>query len=174
MENTATPVSTSAVAVRYGILTGLVSVIISFVLNMAELEQSPARWLTTIVLIVGIVLAHKFFKQQNGGFLTYGQGLSIGTIISVVVGVLSAIFSYIYINFIDTSFTARLIEKARADMEAQGRMTDAQIDQAMIWTTKLMNGPLMVAMVVFMIVLMGFLASLVISAVTKNPRPEFE
>lgn len=174
MENTATPVSTSAVAIRYGILTGLVSVIVSFVLNMTGLEQSPAKWLTTVVLIVGIVLAHKFFKQQNGGFLSYGQGLGIGTILSVVVGVLSAIFSYIYINFIDTGFTARLIDKTRADMEAQGRMTDAQIDQAMTWTTKFMNGPMMMAMVLFMIVLMGFLVSLIVSAVTKNPRPEFE
>lgn len=174
MENTATPVSTSAVAIRYGILTGLVSVIISFVLNMAGLDQSPAKWLTTVVLIVGIVLANNYFKQQNGGFLSYGQGLSIGTILSILVGVIGAIFTYVYINFIDTGFTARLIEKARADMEMQGKMTDAQIDQAMTWTAKFMTGSMLVAIVIILTVLTGFLASLVISAITKNPRPEFE
>ena len=174
MENTATPVSTSAVAIRYGLLTGLVSVIISFMLNMTGLEQSPAKWLTTVVLIVGIVLAHNFFKQQNGGFLSYGQGLGVGTIVSVIVGVISAIFTYVYISLIDTDFTARLMEKARADMELQGKMTDAQIDQAMVWTAKFMTGSMLVALVVLITVLTGFLASLVISAVTKNPRPEFE
>ena len=174
MENTATRVSTSAVAIRYGILTGLVSTIISFVLNMTGLEQSPAKWLTTVVLIVGIVLAHNFFKQQNGGFLAYGQGLGIGTILSSIVGVIGAIFTYIYIHFIDTGFTARVLDKARTDMETQGKMTDAQIDQAMVWTAKFMTDSMLVAIVVLATVLTDFLASLVISAVTKNPRPEFE
>lgn len=173
MENTATPVTTTAVAIRYGLLVGLVSVIVSFLLNALELEQTPAKWLTTIILIAGIVLAQKHFKQRNNGFLSYGQGLSIGTFLSVVVGVISAVFSYIYMNFIDTEFANRILDKTRADMESKG-LADAQIDQAMTWTAKFMNGPLMMATVVFMTILMGFITSLVVSAITKNPRPEFE
>ena len=174
MENTTTSVTPSAVAIRYGLLAGLASVIISFGLNMAELEQTPAKWLGTVILILAIVLAHKFFKQQNGGFLSYGQGLSIGTILSVVVGIISAAFSYIYIKMIDPEFVNRIMDKTRSDMEARGNMSDAQIEQAMTWTAKFMDGPLMVGTVLFMIVLTGFLASLLISAITKNPRPEFE
>ena len=174
MENTTTSVTPSAVAIRYGLLAGLASVIISFGLNMAELEQTPAKWLGTVILILAIVLAHKFFKQQNGGFLSYGQGLSIGTILSVVVGVISAAFSYIYIRLVDPEFVNRIMDKTRSDMEARGNMSDAQIEQAMTWTAKFMDGPLMVGTVLFMIVLTGFLASLLISAITKNPRPEFE
>jgi hypothetical protein len=174
MENTTTTVTPSAVAIRYGLIVGIISVLISFALNIAELEQSPAKWLTSIVLIVGIVLAHKFFKQENRGFMSFGQGLSIGTVLSVVVGFLSAIFSYIYVTFIDTNFSARLLEKTRADMEAQGNMSDAQIEQALSWTAKFMEGPYMAAFVLIFSLLIGFLVSLVVSAFTKNSRPEFE
>jgi len=174
MENAAPPVTPSAVAIRYGLLTGLVSIIVSFALNATELDQTPAKWLSTAILIGGIVLAHKFFKQHNEGFLTFGQGVAIGAILSAVVGALSAIFSYVYINFVDPDYATRIMDKARADLEAQGTMSDAQIEQAMAFTMKFMNGPLMIATVLFMIILMGLLASLVISAFTKNPRPEFE
>jgi hypothetical protein len=174
MENAATPVTPSAVGVRYGLLIGLISIIVSFALNATGLEQSPAKWLSTAILIGGIVLAHKFFKQHNEGFLAFGQGVTIGAVLSAVVGVLSAIFSYVYMNFIDPDFATRIMDKARTDLEAQGTMSDAQVEQAMAFTVKFMNGPLMVGTVLFMILLMGVLSSLVISAVTKNPRPEFE
>jgi len=174
MENTATPVTPSAVAVRYGLLVGLISIIISFALNATELEQTPAKWLTTVVLIGGIVLAHKFFKEQNGGFMTYGQGFAIGAILSAIDGVLNAIFSYVYMNFIDTDFATRIMNKARADMEAQGNLSEEQMAQALSFTAKFMNGPMMMATVLFMILILGILATLLISAFTKNPRPEFE
>ncbi|PJJ61297.1 DUF4199 domain-containing protein [Hymenobacter chitinivorans] len=174
MENQSTPASSTAVGVRYGLLTGLISVIISFALNVAGLENSPAKWLTLLILIGAIVLAHRAYKQQNGGFMSYGQGLGIGTTLSAVSGVLSAIFTYVYVTIIDTNFIARLMDKTRADMEAKGSMSDEQIDQAMAMTGKFMNGPMMMVSVLIGAVMMGLLASLIISAITKNNRPEFE
>ncbi|MBD2716557.1 DUF4199 domain-containing protein [Microvirga sp. STR05] len=176
MENTTTPATAtpSSVAIRYGLIVGLISTIISFALSMAELDQTPAKWLTTIVLLVGIWMAHTNFKQQNSGFMTYGQGITIGTLLSLVVAIISLIYTYVYVNFLDTNFAARILDKTRADMEARGNMSDAQIEQAMSWTAKFVDGPLMLAFVVIFVVLTGFLASLLISAITKNPRPEFE
>jgi hypothetical protein len=155
-------------------MTGLLSIIISLVLFMTSLDQSPAKWLSIVVLIGGIVMAHSFFKRSNGGFMSYGQGLSIGSIISVIVGVLSGIFSYIYMTFVDTDFMARTMEKARADMEAKGNMTDEQIDQAMAMSQKFTSGPLMIVFAILGTLIMGFILSLIISAITKNTRPEFE
>lgn len=106
--------------------------------------------------------------------MSYGQGLTIGTLLSVVVAILSVVYTYIYVTFIDTNFSARILDKARADMEAKGNISDAQIEQAMSWTAKFVEGPVMLALVVFVVVLSGFLASLVVSAFTKNSRPEFE
>ncbi|MBO0360053.1 DUF4199 domain-containing protein [Hymenobacter sp. BT186] len=174
METPATPVTTSSVGIRYGLLLGLVSVIFSFLqLTFIEDPETPLRWLSVIILIGGIVLAHKHFKQQNQGFMAYGQGLAIGTIVSAVSGIIGGVFTYIYFTFIDPSYMARVMELTRSRMEEKG-MPDAQIDQAMAWSEKFTTGPISMIFPILGALLMGFLISLVVSAFTKNSRPEFE
>jgi hypothetical protein len=155
-------------------LVGLISIIISFGLNISHLEQSPAKWLTMVVLIVGTVLAQKFFRQANGGFMSYGQGLGVGMVLAGVSAVLSAIFSYVYATAIDPDMSTRILDKARSDMEARGNMSDAQIDQAMHWTAMFMQGPALIGIVLIAGLLTGLVVSLITAAVLKNPKPEFE
>lgn len=174
METTTTSVTPSSVGIRYGLLTGVVSVILSLILYVSGLEQSPARWLSFLVLGGGIFLAHKFFKEHNAGFMSYGQGLSIGATLSGIAGVLGAIFTYLYINFIDTEFIGRAMEKARADMEARGNLTDEQIEQGLTMTARFMTPGLLFIGAILGTLFFGFLLSLLIAAITKNPRPEFE
>ncbi|AYA35779.1 DUF4199 domain-containing protein [Hymenobacter oligotrophus] len=175
MENTVTPsVSPSAVGVRYGVMLGIVSIIFTAVIMMAGLEQNTAVGLLgAVISIVFIVLAHKAFKQANGGFMSYGQGLVIGVIASVVSGVLTAVFRYIYLTFIDPEAMSRGMEAARAKLESQG-MSDEQIDQAMAMSSKMTDGPLGVVVAIVGSVIIGLLFSLIISAITKRTRPEFE
>lgn len=173
MEQTTTQTPWS-VGIRYGLITGLASVILSLILNMTGLEQSPAKWLSLVVLIAGIAMAHKYFKQHNNGFMGYSQGLGIGSVLSGVTGVLSGIFSYIYVNLIDPEFIARTMEKARADMEAKGNLSDEQIEQGIAMAGKFTNGPFMLIGAILGTLLFGFILSLIISAITKHTRPEFE
>lgn len=177
MENTTTPAVTPvSVGLRYGLLTGIVTVIYSLILKAANLEQMPVMGLLTFaILIVGIVLAHKFYKKASGGFMSYGQGLGIATVAGAVIGVMSGIFNYIYVNFIDTEYAQRAVAAARAKMETDGQLSEEQIDQAMEWTSKMMpTGPLSILWAILATAFFAFLLALVISAFTKNKRPEFE
>ena len=180
MENTTTSTTTSstvtptAVGIRYGLLTGVIVSILSFVqLAFISDPESPFRWLSAVAGIVAIVLAHKNFKQLNGGFMSYGQGLGTGTVLSVVAGAISSLFSYIYMTFIDPSYMSRALELTRAKMEARG-MEDAQIEQAMSMAAKFSSGPIAVIFGLLITALMGFVVTLLIAAFTKNARPEFE
>ncbi|MDQ2794376.1 MAG: DUF4199 domain-containing protein [Bacteroidota bacterium] len=174
METNTTPVTTTSVGLRYGLLTGLVSIIISFGLFVAHQETSPLRYASFAVLIAGLVLAMQNFKQNNQGFMSFGQGVGIGAVLSAVVGVLSGIFSYVYMTFIDPEVVGRMTEKIRADMEARGGMTDEQIDQAMAMSAKFMNGPFTLIAALLGTVLVGVVLAMVISAFIKNAQPEFE
>lgn len=166
--------STSAVGIRYGLLTGLISVLISFGLFATHLEQSSLRFLTTLVLVGGMVLAMRYYKASNAGYMSYGEGLGIGTILSAVVGALGAIFTYIYMGFIDPEVVGRMMEKARADMEARGGMSDEQIDQGMAMAGKFMSPPILTLSVLLITIITGFFIALVVSAIIKHSKPEFE
>jgi hypothetical protein len=174
METSSTPVTTTSVGVRYGLLTGLVSIIFSFLqLSFIADPETPLRWLSLVILIVGIVLAHKQFKQLNSGFMSYGQGLGIGTTVATVSGVIGGVFSYIYFTFIDPTYMQRVMDLTRSRMEEKG-MDDAQVDQAMAMAEKF-SGPMFTTIfAVLGALLIGFILSLVISAITKHARPEFE
>lgn len=174
METNSTSVTTTAVGMRYGLLTGLVSIIISFGIFAAQIEDSPIKYISYLVLIGGLVMAMRYYKASNLGFMSYGEGLGIGMMVSAVVGVLSAIFTYVYMNIIDPDAVARMTEKVRAGMEEGGKLTDDQIDQSMAMAGKFMNGPFMVVAVVISSVLVGLVFSLVISAFIKHTKPEFE
>lgn len=170
----ASSASVRAVAIRYGLLTGFVSVIFSFILFVTEQSQNTVlSSLSYVIMIGGIILAHKHFKKENDGYMTYGQGLGIGTLLSTILGLLSGIFMYIYIKFIDSSFLERMRDMQIAELEKRN-MSDEQIEQAMAITDKMMGAEMMVVWAVVASVLMGFLFSLVIAAITKRTRPEYE
>ncbi|WP_185816989.1 DUF4199 domain-containing protein [Hymenobacter metallilatus] len=175
MEHTSTPaVSPASVGIRYGLFVGIIASILSFLqMSFIQDPETPFRWLSTVVSIVGIWLAHKQFKQVNAGFMSYGQGLGIGTILSVVAGLISSVFGYLYVSFIDPAYMNRVMELQRAKMEARG-MDDAQIEQGMAMAEKFSSGPIVILFGLILVVIIGFVISLIVSAFTKHTRPEFE
>ncbi|GAB3839439.1 DUF4199 domain-containing protein [Hymenobacter jeollabukensis] len=177
MENTTTStVTTTAAGLRFGVITGIVTIIYSFILMMTGMEQNSAMGIITfIILIGGIVLAHRYFKEHNAGFMSYGQGLGIATIEGAVIGLLSGIFRYIYITFIDPQYVENAMNALRAKFEADGKMSDEQIDQAVQMTQKFSGtGPVGILFAVLGTAFFAFLLSLIVSAITKRNRPEFE
>ena len=166
--------SVKSVAIRYGIITGIVSVIYSLILYMTELNNNT--WLSlisTAILIVGIVLAHNFYKAANNGFMSYGQGLGIGSLLSLIVGFFSAIFLFIYLKFIDSTVMEKMQEAQYVEMEKRG-MSEEQIEQAIQLSQKMTSPELMVVWAILGSLVFGFFLSLIISAITKHTRPEFE
>ena len=167
-------VTVSNTAMRYGIIVGLISVIYSFVLAM--LDETMNRGLGAVAylfLIVGMVMAFKYFKNHNHGYMSYGQGLGLGTLMSLIVGLLSSIFMYIYIKFVDPEMMNRAMEMQRVQMEERG-MDDAQIDQAMEMAGKFSSPELMIVFGTLGFVVIGFIIALIVAAIMKNARPEFE
>lgn len=166
--------TTTAIGVRYGLLTGLIGIAFSLILNLTKMQDSGVKWLSMGILVAGLWLAHAEYKKQNGGFMEYGQGLGIGMILSAVYGVLNAIFIYIYTSFVDPTLMAGQLEKSRAQMEAGGNMSDDQIEQGMEMAAKFTTPGALFFITIITMLITGLILSLIISAITKNSRPEFE
>ena len=166
--------SVTSVAVKYGLLTALVGVVYSLIIMVADLgDNRILSSLAYLILIGGIVVAMKQYKAANFGYMSYGQGLGIGAIVSVIFGLLSGLFTWLYTEFVDTEYMARMMEKQREQMIQQG-LSDEQIDAGMKMAENFQGPVTMILGAGVITLIIGFILSLIISAIMKNSRPEFE
>ncbi len=162
------------IAKKYGLILGLISIAYFVILNIAGLVTNQlASYVGYIFSIAIIFMAHKAYKNEGDGYMTYGQGLGIGTLTALISGIISSIFTFIYIKFIDDSFIEQLLDKMINDMEAKG-MSDAEIDQAMGFSSFMMTPIGITIAGIIGAIFIGFIISLIISAFTKNTNPEEE
>jgi len=166
--------STARTALKYGILTSVVFMIYTTIVNVSGLAQNNIlAFLSYLILIVGIILGMKEFRITNKGFMGYGEGLGLGSLLSGIFGFFSSMFTMFYTKFIDPTIITRTLEKARADAEAKG-MDDAQIDKLMEVSQKMSSPGIMFAAGVFGFLFIGFIFSLIIAAVLRREKPVFE
>ncbi len=162
------------IGIKYGLIAGLILTVYSLILYFAELTANI--WLNMvpfIILIIGFILAHRSFKEEGNGYMNYGQGLGIGTIVAGISGFISSLFSYIYIKFINPEYLANILEEQRIALEDQG-LDDEQIDQFLsIFETLRTPEVSLITGVIFMIIF-GFILSLIVSAFTKKTDPALE
>jgi len=166
-------VTTRSVGIRYGLIFGIISILYFLIFDIADLDMTKGfgRWGTTIIAIVVVFLAHKFFKENGDGFMSYGQGIGIGFWTGLTASVASSIFTYIYIKFINDGFIAKIREKAIEDMQAQGQ-SDEQIEMAMKFMEMFTNAEAMLFFGLFIGVLTLVIIALIITIFTQKPKPE--
>ncbi|SNT13743.1 Protein of unknown function [Ekhidna lutea] len=171
MEETTNP-TTKSISMKWGVIYGLVGIIFLVVVDFAGMMQNRAvSWIGYLILGALIFMAHKEYKSEGDGYMSYSKGLGIGTLTTLIGGIINSLFFFVYISFINTEFVNLIKEKSIMDMEARG-MSDAEIDQAMGFSEAFMSP---VAMTIFSIlgtVLFGFILSLIVSIFTKNNQPE--
>jgi len=135
---TAAP-STRSIGLKYGLISAGVGIV--FFLGMQLTGNSPlgGGWgigLTRMAIaVVILVLAHKAFKDEGDGFMTYGQGFTIGFWIILVSMAVGAIFTYIYINFIDLTAMDVMLEEQADQLREKGN-SDDQITMIQGFTRK--------------------------------------
>lgn len=166
--------SVASVALKYGLVGALIGVVYSLILMVTNLNTNP--WLSSlsyVILIGTIVVAMQQYKKNNYGYMSYGQGLGIGTLVAAMFGILNSIFVYIYSTFVDPNFMENVMEQQRIELENRG-MSDEQIDQALAMSEQFTSPGLMVVWGILGFIISGFIISLIISAIMKKSRPEFE
>lgn len=161
------------VGLKYGIYLALVSIIYSLILQIAGLIANQALGYVGIIFtVVAFILAHNEFKKSNE-FMSYKQGLGIAMIITLISSVLSAIFTYIYVKFVDDALITLSKLKAEEKMMEQG-LSDAQIEQTMEIQSKFMTPEMIFVFGLFFGILFGFIIALIVTAFTKKPNPELQ
>ena len=171
MENQTT---TTRTALKWGVIIGIISILYSTAIMVSgQIGNQALTYPVYLIIGVGLYLSMNDFKKENQGFISYGQGLGVGTLMSAISGLISSFFSMAYMKFIDTSISDQIMKKAVEDMEKKG-IPEEQIDQAMEISKMFMSPGAMFVMGLLGSVLIGFILSLIIAAIVKKDKSVFE
>lgn len=171
MENQA---ESKSFIVNNGVILGGASVVFSLLLY-ATGNHLPPHWSASVIsfvlFIVFIVLGTKQFKEANGGFLSWGQGVKIGVGIAVLAGLIVVIYNYIFANFIEPDFMTKLMEIQNQSFLDQG-MTEEQIEAANEMTKTFQTPGIMAAVGIISYAIGGFIVSAITAAIMKKSEEE--
>jgi hypothetical protein len=126
----------------YGVGTGLVLIVFSLIMYVLNLYMNTTLgYVSFLFMVAGMVYGSmQYRKVQMKGFMTYGQAFSTNFLIGLFATIVSTIFFYFYIKYINTGFMQELLDVTRQKMEAKaGNMSQEQMDQAMMWTERFMS-----------------------------------
>ncbi len=167
-------VSVTKVAIRVGLLLGIIIGVYTIILYITELEQNKVlAWGGVAFLIGAIFIGMKEYRKQNNDFMSYGQGVGLGSLIAAIGGLLSAMFTTFYIRVIDMTPIQRGLDVTRETLEKQG-MDDSKIDEALEMAEKFQTPGMMFALGVVGTLVMGLVISLIVAAILQKKRPVFE
>ncbi|MFC0183029.1 DUF4199 domain-containing protein [Pseudarcicella hirudinis] len=107
--------------------------------------------------------------------MSYGQGIGIGVLISVIYSIISGGFNYIYLTLIDPASAKKMTEFQHDKMIESGR-TEEQYEMFMNSAIGKMMTSLSVQFVfqLFFWTFLGLILSLVIAAILKKEKSFFE
>ena len=174
--NSGGKVTTRSTGIRFGLIGALVSITYFLVLNLAGLEITRGlwSWVGYLITLVIIVFAHKYYKDRGDGFMSYGQGIGIALWFGLVSGLISSLFTYVYIKFIDTGFLELVKERQIEQLQQQG-FSDEQIDKVVEASSMFMSPEAMLLFMVLGSIIASIIIGLIVTIFTQknNPEPAF-
>ena len=167
--------SVKKIALPYGAVLGLFTVLLSVVVYVMDMTYEQPWWqgaIGFIAMIICIVLGIKTFKKENSGFLSLGEAIKVGLAVAIVAGIFGVIFNIIFMNVIEPDFTTNMLAATEENMiEQNPNMTQEQIDMAMGISETMMSPLIISAISIIMTLFFGFIISLISGLVMKVNRP---
>ncbi len=122
-------------AMRSGLIIGAIGIIITLLIYLVNPELMVSMWMF-LVLILNLVLVVVFgiqYRNQSGGFLSFGSAWKHGFLTLLIAGILGTIFNILMHTVIDPGLKDFLIEASVENAEDMARSFGADesaIEQA--------------------------------------------
>ncbi len=157
------------VATKWAIIYVITSIVITYLFQLLNVDQnSGVKYLSYIPFIAFLLLAQKEYKDQLGGFITFGQGFSAGFRYAVFAGLLLAVFIFIYLTFLSPQILDQSLAAQQDKLKEQG-LSSEQIERANEIGKK--YGPIIGAFVAAIgLAIFGAIIALIGAAIFKRER----
>ena len=166
-------VTIGSFGVKQGIYMGLFFILYSIPAFVFSLNSSMLYSLLSYLIIIGVLVwSMNEFKKSNDGFMSYGQGVSLGSLLTLIGSAISAGFSVIYIQFIDPNFIQRTLATSRTMLEeTYPNFSDEQIEASLKFSEQFMQPYVMFPVSVIFLTIIGVIFSLIVAAFIKKTNP---
>lgn len=127
------PVSKYAIAIRYGLMTGFISMFLTtinflYILNISYVAFLVGGFLMFAIPIVFYVLATTRQRKMLDGYISMKDAFQVVFIVILISMTINTIYGLIYNNFIDPDFIVRMKESMTAFFESV-KMPEDKIDE---------------------------------------------
>ena len=171
MENQA---SSKSIILNYGLILGIIGLLpslIKYATGGNYLENDPISTILSLVItIVFIVLATKKYKESNGGFMSWGQGVKVGMGVIFISMIITILYLFVFTNYIEPDFKNQVIEASQQKWIDAG-MSEEQMEMSKEMTDKYFNLSMFGGIAV-MSLFFGFVVSAITSAIMKKSQED--
>ncbi len=171
MENQ--PTSQKQIMINYGLILGVLTIIVQVIAYMTNgMATERPFWekaLGWIVFIGVLFIAIKKFREANNGNLKVGQAIKTGIGVALIGAVITAVYVFIFFNFIEPTALDTMLEMAQEKMlEQNPDMTEEQMEIAVKWTKMFMSPTAMIFFTILGNLLFGLIVSLISGLILKH------
>ncbi len=163
-------------AVKYGLISGIVGVLFNLVMYITGINRTSSiqiiQWLTVIIPVVFMYLAIKTYRDEIGnGWITFGKAFNQAFIVGIVGGLIGSVYHFLYLKFIDPTYSDYLIQVQVEKMTERG-MNDELIDKAMKQMEPFMTPVVQFGFAIFFSLFIAAVLGLIMAGIMKKPNPE--
>lgn len=171
MKDTKTPIQT---ALKWG----LINLISAIVLNLLVFNAGFSLLLPLLILVVGLfvmiacmVIPVKEYRSSQEGFITFQDAFIICITVVGISSIFTAIFSSVYVNYIDPTYFDRMADGMQEWADKQGVGNSPDMEKAVEELKNGKNKGFLSSILQTLVV--GSIISLIVAAIMQKKKPAF-
>ena len=166
--------SSKGIILNNGLYLGLVGVVTALILY-AMGKSLELQWVSSVVGFVAtvafVIIGIKQFKTNNGGFISWGQGVKIGMGIVMISALITIAYTLLFTTVIEPDYQAQAMEVQKQAWVDQG-MSDEQIEAAVEMAENFQGPGIASAFILAFSAFIGFVVSAIVSAIMKKSEDD--
>lgn len=159
-------------ASAFGLAASMAVIALALIIYLAGLKNSALNWLSYPIGITIACIGVKKWREQNGGYLTFGQTYMHLFLQSLVYAIIITIWSVVFMVYIAPGMIEDQMLIQQAQMEDEGKMSQEQIEMAMHYA-RMFTSPALIAVFAFFgnLIAMAVINLIIAAIMKKDPPP---
>lgn len=158
-----------------GVYVGAALIVFSLITFLLDVDfESPIKYISYLILALGLFWAVISYRDKHmGGTIDFKGAFTAGFYTALIAALIGGIFTFVYVEYIDTGIVEQILVKAEEDMlERSPNMSDEQLEQALDMT-ETFTSPILMSVFSFIgNLVVSIIFSLIIAIFAKRENKE--